>query len=126
MGGGIIDNFCIDDSSEAVHILIVEDDKDMRNFLKSILNPHYKIILANSADRALAILQERTVDLIVSDVIMPGMNGIDFCRQLKSDIGYSHIPIVILSAKTDLRAKIAGLDAGAEVYLEKPFSGKYL
>ena len=60
MGGGIIDNFCIDDSSEAVHILIVEDDKDMRNFLKSILNPHYKIILANSADRALAILQERT------------------------------------------------------------------
>ena len=98
----------------------------MRNFLKSILNPHYKIILANSADRALAILQERTVDLIVSDVIMPGMNGIDFCRQLKSDIGYSHIPIVILSAKTDLRAKIAGLDAGAEVYLEKPFSGKYL
>ncbi len=108
------------------HILVVEDDSGMQDFLRSLLSQTYSVSVAGDADAAFEMLNTSEVDLIVTDIMMPGMNGFELCKFLKSRIDYSHIPVVILSAKSDTESKILGLDAGADAYVEKPFSGDYL
>lgn len=107
-------------------LMVVEDNTEMRKFLIRQLNVSYKVIEATNGVEALNLLQKSIVNLIISDVMMPEMDGLELCNMLKSEFDYSHIPIILLTAKTTLQSKIEGLKAGADAYVEKPFSMEYL
>ncbi len=102
-------------------ILVVEDRKDMREYLKSFLLEHYRIIEAADATEGWAKALQDIPDAVVSDVMMPGKTGLELCRELKSDIRTSHIPVMLLTAKASSRDRISGLETEADVYLTKPF-----
>ncbi|MEI2273536.1 response regulator [Sphingobacterium sp. ML3W] len=103
-------------------VLVVDDNIEVLEFLSKILTEEYFVITALNGLRALEILKEQTVDLIVSDIMMEDMDGLKLCRQIKRDIDISHIPIVLLSAKHDIETKLEGLEIGTDAYVEKPFS----
>lgn len=107
-------------------LLIVEDDEDLKMFLYNQLKPYYKIHKAINGVEALKVLKSEQVDVIISDISMPLMDGFQLCKEVKSNIDYSHIPIMLLTAKTNLQSKIEGLDVGADAYVEKPFSMEYI
>lgn len=107
-------------------VLIVEDNPEMLSFIASKLQEAFGTETAGSASDAVKMLEEKKIDLIVSDVMMPETDGFEFCRRLKADMEYSHIPIVLLTVKNDLSDKIYGLEVGAEAYMEKPFSPNHL
>lgn len=107
-------------------ILVVEDDPEMQNFISSQLGDAYSVMNASNGKEALKILSENTISLVVSDVMMPEMNGFELCRTLKTNIEYSHIPIILLTAKATIQSKIEGIELGADDYIEKPFSTEYL
>ena len=86
----------------------------------------YKVLKARDGLEALDLLQHQDVDVIVSDVMMPRMDGNELCRTIRADINYSHLPVILLTAKTTVEAKVEGMQSGADVYLEKPFSMKQL
>ncbi|WDF56691.1 hybrid sensor histidine kinase/response regulator transcription factor [Mucilaginibacter sp. KACC 22063] len=128
----------VDDSAPVAHdteiethhkefaILIVEDNDDIVKYIGQELKNEYQILRAGNGIEALEILAEHPVQLIVSDIMMPIMDGIELCRRIKSDLAYSHIPIILLTAKTSVEAKIEGLGIGADAYIEKPFSMPHL
>src|SRR5690606_28013768 len=97
-----------------------------QRFIKKVLPEKYKIQVASNGEEALALLKTSFVTLVISDVMMPGMSGVELCRLIKSDVNYSHTPVVLLTAKTALQSKIEGIDVGADAYVEKPFSPDYL
>lgn len=103
-------------------ILIVEDNLDMTDFLISILIKGFRIQSAANGIRALEIMEEKSFSLIISDVMMPEMDGIEFCRQVKENINTSHIPVILLTAKTDIESQMSGLKTGADDYITKPFN----
>ena len=107
-------------------VMVVEDNRNMLSFLTEILSGEYTVISAENSEQALALLSEHDPDMIVSDIMMPGTSGIELCQRLKSDIRTSHIPVILLSAKTDTATKVESLCCGAEAYLEKPFSPEHL
>ncbi len=107
-------------------ILLVDDHEDMLTFLSNDLKEDYAIYTAANGKQALEIVKHNLIDLIVSDVMMPEMDGFGFCRHIKSDLTYSHIPIILLTAKNTLKSKITGLELGADAYIEKPFSPEHL
>lgn len=107
-------------------ILIVEDNADLRLFLKSELEADYSIVLAGNGQEGLQKAKEYTPDLIISDIIMPVMSGIELCKAIKTDVRTSHIPIVLLTAKSTTNEQIEGLDCGASAYITKPFHLKLL
>lgn len=107
-------------------ILVVEDDPEMQSFISSQLGEAYAVMNASNGKEALKILSENTISLVVSDVMMPEMNGFELCRTLKTNIEYSHIPIILLTAKATIQSKIEGIELGADDYIEKPFSTEYL
>ena len=90
------------------------------------LRQHFRILKARDGQEALDLLPYNDVDIIVSDVMMPRIDGIELCKRIKEDINYSHIPVILLTAKTSVEAKLQGMQSGADVYLEKPFSAKQL
>jgi signal transduction histidine kinase/ligand-binding sensor domain-containing protein/DNA-binding response OmpR family regulator len=103
-------------------LLLVEDNKDILNFIHKELSVSYNILRAYNGVEALEILKKEVVQLVISDIMMPVMDGIELSRQLKNDIQYSHIPIILLTAKNSIQSKIEGLEVGADAYIEKPFS----
>lgn len=107
-------------------ILVVEDNEDLLDFVAKELSVEYQVIKATNALIALKILSTENVQLIVSDIMMPGMDGFNFCKEIKTNLETSHIPIILLTAKTTLNAKIKGLEFGADAYIEKPFSMEHL
>ena len=107
-------------------LLIVEDNIDMRNFLSNNFNSEYLVILANDGVEGLEQLKKNEVNLIISDLMMPHMDGLELCKAVRTNILLSHIPFVLLTAKTDLDTKIVGLNFGADSYIEKPFSINHL
>lgn len=107
-------------------ILLVEDNKAIRNFIKESLQENYFIAEAEDGVSGLAWAVEHIPDLIISDVMMPEMDGLEFCSRIKSDIRTSHIPVVMLTAKTAVEHQISGLQTGANIYLTKPFSTRVL
>lgn len=113
-------------STSKYSLLIVEDDEDLRVFLCNQLKRHYNILKATNGSEALDILKTRQIDVIISDIAMPVMDGLQLCKEIKSNIDYSHIPVILLTAKTNLQSKIEGLDAGADAYVEKPFSMEHI
>jgi two-component system, cell cycle response regulator len=107
-------------------ILLVDDNKEILDFIESNLIEEYEVIKSFDGNEALNFLKENTVHLIVSDVMMPVMDGFELCRQIKSDVELSHLPFVLLTAKDTLQSKLEGLELGADAYIEKPFSPRHL
>lgn len=107
-------------------LLVVEDNPDLRRFLVTQLSDNYNVIEAEDGKKALSAAIERNPDIIVSDLMMPEMDGLELCSTIKNDIRTSHIPIILLTAKSDVRNRIEGLDKGADDYLTKPFSFELL
>jgi signal transduction histidine kinase/ligand-binding sensor domain-containing protein/DNA-binding response OmpR family regulator len=104
------------------HILIVEDNDDFLNFMDECLNDIYLISKASNGIEALKVLQQKEIDLIISDIMMPVMDGLELCKKVKTDIAFSHIPIILLTARTTEEHKLEGLRDGADDYLTKPFN----
>lgn len=111
---------------ESIHLLIVEDHDDLRAYLREQLQNGYSIIEAARGDKGLKQALKYIPDLIITDVMMPGMNGMELCHQLKSNERTSHIPVIMLTAKADFDSKISGLQTGADDYILKPFQIKEL
>lgn len=107
-------------------VLIVEDNVDMQSFIVRQLGELYIVLTANNGQEALECLDGNWVSLVISDVMMPVMDGFELCKTMKSQLNYSHIPVILLTAKTDLRSRIEGVELGADVYIDKPFSVEYL
>lgn len=107
-------------------ILVVDDNPDITSFIKNCLQNDYSVETALHANVAMKLLEEKSFDLIISDIMMPDIDGISFTKKIKADLNYSHIPIILLSAKTDNVVKVEGLRSGAEVFMEKPFSTSFL
>jgi signal transduction histidine kinase/DNA-binding response OmpR family regulator/ligand-binding sensor domain-containing protein len=102
-------------------VLIVEDNTGVVAYLQSILKKHYYVYVAGNGQEGIDLAQEYVPDLIITDVMMPEKNGFEVCEALKKDERTSHIPIVMLTAKSDVASKIEGLETGADAYLAKPF-----
>lgn len=107
-------------------ILIVDDNSDITSFLSQSLMAKYTVLTAQNGVRALEVLETETVHLVISDIMMPLMDGFELCKRIKSTLNYCHIPVILLTAKKTLEAKIDGLELGADAYIEKPFSPKHL
>ncbi|MEO8232183.1 MAG: two-component regulator propeller domain-containing protein [Ignavibacteriota bacterium] len=107
-------------------ILIVEDSEDVRIYLNDILKEDYNIILSENGEKGLTEAVDKLPDLIISDIMMPIMDGIEFCKNIKSDWRTAHIPVVLLTAKASTESKIEGLETGADDYITKPFSYREL
>lgn len=112
--------------NEGETILVVEDNDDLRNYLCKTLSLNYKVIGKPTANEALSYLETDYPDLIISDVMMPGIQGDDFCRIIKERPETAGIPIILLTAKTNHEAVVTGLKKGADDYLTKPFSTEIL
>lgn len=107
-------------------ILIVDDNIDFMNFLGSSLSNEYYILTASNGKKAIDVLRNESPDLIISDVMMPEMDGLQLCTAVKTDIRFSHIPIILLTAKVGEQYQIEGLEHGADDYIAKPFSMEVL
>ncbi|MDE6077802.1 MAG: response regulator, partial [Muribaculaceae bacterium] len=106
-------------------LLFVDDNDEMREFLYDQLSKSFVVETAASGVEALEKLKDHKFDIIVTDIMMPEMDGYEFCRRVKEDSDLSHIPVVFLTAKNDLESKVKALKTGGEAYIEKPFSIKY-
>ncbi|AHW59519.1 ABC-type sugar transport system, substrate-binding protein, contains N-terminal xre family HTH domain [Draconibacterium orientale] len=107
-------------------VLLVEDENDVREYIKDSLFNHYHILEAENGRLALDIIRENEPDLIVSDIMMPKMDGLELTRTLKTDIKTCHIPIILLTAKASQEQKFEGLEEGADSYIPKPFNSRHL
>ncbi|MGO1244705.1 MAG: response regulator transcription factor [Sphingobacterium sp.] len=107
-------------------ILVADDHLEILNFIADDLGDEYHIVKATDGRKALKQLQIQDIDLIVSDVMMPDIDGYELCARLKEDPKHNHIPFIILTAKNSLQSKIEGLEYGADAYIEKPFSPSFL
>ena len=103
-------------------LLIVEDNQDLRNTLIDIFSTYYTVIDAADGEEGLALVQEENPDIIISDIVMPKMTGIELCKAVKNDINTCHIPFILLTAKTSLEHNLEGLKIGADDYIAKPFN----
>lgn len=107
-------------------ILVTEDDDDVRGFLERELGENFKVLTATHGKEALSVLAKEEVSLVLSDVMMPEMNGFELCRTIKTDLAFSHIPVILLTALTDERQRIFGITGGADGYVRKPFHMNYV
>lgn len=107
-------------------LLIIEDNPDLRKLVQDIFTPLYHVIPATNGREGLETAYHEIPDLIISDIMMPEMDGIELCRILKTDNRTSHIPVVLLTAKSTQNDKVSGLETGADMYITKPFSTKIL
>ncbi|HTG56239.1 MAG TPA: response regulator [Niabella sp.] len=107
-------------------ILIIDDEEELLGFLCEILQDTYVIHKASNAEAGLAILNAHQPDLIISDIMMPGLNGLELCKLLKDDASLYHIPVILLTARKSDNDKLEGLETGADAYMCKPFSPRML
>ncbi|WP_455673927.1 two-component regulator propeller domain-containing protein [Phocaeicola sp.] len=109
-----------------LNILVVEDNKDMRDYIRSILAEYYNVTEASQGEEALAVLKEQNIDFIISDLMMPIMDGMELSRRVKANFSISHIPFLMLTAKTSNEARIESFRIGVDEYLLKPFDDTLL
>lgn len=107
-------------------ILIVEDNRQIRDMLEDILSPYYNIYTASSAEEALKLLEDHIPDIVITDVMMSGMDGKELCKRIKTSSVTSHIPVIILTAQTAVEQYIEGFQTGADDYITKPFNTQML
>ena len=115
-----------EESNKHGTILIVEDNKELRQYLSNGLSVQFNLIEAENGQKALDLLKDNDVDLILSDVMMPVMDGVKFCKLVKQNLKTCHIPVYLLSAKVDIKYQLKGLQVGADDYIPKPFSMEIL
>lgn len=112
-----------DEHSSALQVLLlVEDNAELRAFIKESLSGKYTLIETDNGTTGLLMAQEQIPDLVISDIMMPGMDGLTLCSTLKQDVRTSHIPILLLTAKASAKQQVEGLQTGADLYITKPFS----
>jgi len=115
------------DSSTGAHVLLVEDERDIRELLRYNLTEHgYKVTCAASGEDGVDLARSRTPDVVLLDLMLPTMDGLEVCRQLRRDPGTQAIPVIMLTAKGEERDIVAGLETGADDYVTKPFSPRVL
>ncbi|WP_406685169.1 response regulator [Seonamhaeicola sp. MEBiC1930] len=107
-------------------VLIVEDNVELREYLKLELTNQYKVLIASNGSDGLKIAKETFPDVIITDVVMPEIDGMEFCKQIKSNISTSHIPVLMLTAKAKVEDRIEGIETGADAYMVKPFNIRLL
>lgn len=116
----------IPQQTERPTLLVVDDHVEILDFIADDLSDDYEVLRAENGYQAIEALASNAVHLVVSDVMMPGLDGYELCSRIKSDVQYSHIPVILLTAKNTLQSKIQGLEQGADAYIEKPFSPEHL
>lgn len=107
-------------------VLVVDDHDDILFFLSAIFKDKYKIFTATDGKEACAILESQLIHLVISDVMMPDMDGFELCTWIKRHPNLAHVPVILLTAKDTIQSKIDGLKTGADAYIEKPFSAEHL
>lgn len=107
-------------------LLVVDDNEELLQFVVEKLAKQYVVFKAHNGEEALAILEKEMINLVISDIIMPQIDGFELCARIKENPEYSHIPVILLTAKTNIQSKITGLESGADAYIEKPFSMEHL
>ena len=103
-------------------VLLIEDNPDMRSYIRDHLQSFYRFMLAADGEKGWQLARKRIPDLIISDIMMPEMDGFQLCQKIKSDIATRHIPLILLTARAELKDKLAGLELGADDYVPKPFA----
>ena len=116
----------LEEASGSYTLLIVEDNSELRNYLRNELRDQYRILLATNGGEGLEIAKTALPDIILTDVIMPGMDGFEFCKHIKGDIRTSHIPLMMLTAKARIDDRLEGIGTGADAYMVKPFDMRLL
>lgn len=109
-----------------VKLLLVEDNVELIKLTAEYLSDYYQIFTATNGEEALQLMAEENIDIVISDIMMPIMDGYQLCEAIKTDTQNCHIPIILLTAKTNVESKIMGLEYGSDAYLEKPFSLEHL
>ena len=107
-------------------VLLIDDDADVIHYMKELLAPYYDVQSRFDADSAYTLMKEEAVDIVISDIVMPGKTGYELCRQIKDNIQISHIPVILLTAKATVEDQVQGLGCGADAYVTKPFEPQYL
>ncbi len=113
-------------SAEKPTVLLVDDDREILELLNDMLRPLYNLSFAGNGIEALHVLENHAIDLVVSDVMMPEMDGIDLCCRIRQNFDTSHLPLILLTAKAEIEDRIKGLQAGADSYIPKPFHPDHL
>nr|WP_320058270.1 two-component regulator propeller domain-containing protein [uncultured Bacteroides sp.] len=119
-------NECTDAKEGQQTLLVVDDDTEVVHYLKTLLSPYYKIICCFDANSAFKSISEEFPDLILSDIVMPGINGYQLCHQIKEELQLCHIPVILITAKATVDNQVEGLNIGADAYVTKPFDPNYL
>jgi signal transduction histidine kinase/ligand-binding sensor domain-containing protein/DNA-binding response OmpR family regulator len=114
------------DSGEKPRVLIIEDNADVRKYIIDEINRDYKVVEAENGKEGLEIAKKQNFDLIVSDIMMPEMDGLELCEKIKTDLNTSHIPVILLTARTSDDYRLKGLKLGADDYVFKPFNATVL
>lgn len=109
------------DEEQGRTVLIVEDEVELRGMLTDIFTPYYHVLTAASGEEALQLMKESLPDLVLTDVLMPGISGIELCKRIKKGVRTCHIPVMILTARTAIEYRLEGLQTGADDYITKPF-----
>jgi signal transduction histidine kinase/DNA-binding response OmpR family regulator/ligand-binding sensor domain-containing protein len=125
-GGSLNEAGLFNESSDKLLILVVEDDLELREFLRENLEQDFDVIDAKNGVIGYSKATDYQPDIIITDVMMPEMDGLELCRRLKDNIATNHIPIIILTARATAGYKMEGYQVGADAYIEKPFSSEYL
>lgn len=107
-------------------LLVVEDNLELLNFISKELGKEYKVFKATNGEEALKVVHNQSIHVIISDITMPIMDGIEFCDRIKSNIETSHIPVILLTALSAVQSRIQGLESGADAYISKPFSMDFI
>ena len=114
------------EADEKPTVLIADDNADIRAFLKTIMQDKYQILETEDGKKGLEMAKANVPDIIVSDVMMPVMNGLEFCQRVKNDMVTNHIPVMLLTARALSQHQIEGYESGADAYITKPFSSELL
>ena len=121
------ENLSVEESERnGINLLLVEDNDELLYLMERLLSRHYQVMLAKNGAEALLLVKNNDIDIIVSDVMMPEMDGLELCRNIKGNLETSHIPIILLTAKNSAEDRIECYNAGANAYISKPFELKVL
>ncbi len=119
----------IDTESEDLNnktVLLIEDNRELRFFITFLLKPEFNVVLSKDGHEGINAAYKHIPDLIISDVMMPGIDGYELCTLLKNDKRTSHIPVILLTASDDAEGSLKGFQTGADDYITKPFTNEYL